>query len=144
MKKSDNDSDIKRIATYFKRREEVSALYLFGSLAKSRGTKESDIDIAILVNEKQLKRRNFERLKNEYYLASPTFTLRLVDIIILNTASPYLKHRVLKTGRILFDKNRKLRVNFTAKAIIEYLDFRPIEDIFNKAVANRFRRAAVG
>lgn len=142
MKKT--DKDIKRIISYFKSRDEVSALYLFGSSVKGGRTRESDIDIAVLINEKRLKRKSYDLLKNDYYRASPTFSLHPVDIVILNTALPYLKHRILKTGRILFDRNRRLRVNFTARAIIEYLDFKPIEGIFNKAVGNRFRRAAVG
>ncbi|MBI5740626.1 MAG: nucleotidyltransferase domain-containing protein [Nitrospirae bacterium] len=136
--------DIKRIISYFKGRKEVSALYLFGSIVEGRALPESDIDIAVLIDEKKLQRKNFERLKSIYYKASPAFSLRPVDIAVLNAASPYLKHRVIKTGKILFDRNRRLRVRFTTQAIIEYLDFKPIEDIFNKAVANRFRRAAVG
>ncbi|MDH4028615.1 MAG: nucleotidyltransferase domain-containing protein [Nitrospirota bacterium] len=137
-------SDIKRIISYFKARKEVSALYLFGSCAEGRVLPESDIDIAVLIDEKKLRRKNLEQLKNSYYKASPAFSLRPVDIVVLNNASPYLKHRVIKTGKILFDRNRRMRVRFTTNAIIEYLDFKPIEDIFNKAVAGRFRRAAVG
>jgi hypothetical protein len=45
---------------------------------------------------------------------------------------------------MLFDRNRRLRVLFTARAIVEYLDYKPIEDICLGAVANRFRRATVG
>ncbi len=138
------DKDIKRIISYFKGREEVSALYIFGSIANGGGTRESDIDIAVLINEARLKKKNFEHLKNDYYNASPAFSLRPVDIVILNTASLFLKHRILKTGEILFDRNRRLRVDFTAKAIIEYLDFKPIEDIFSRAVAGRFRRETLG
>jgi hypothetical protein len=138
------DKDIKRIISYFKSREEVSALYIFGSISKGGKTQESDIDIAVLINEARLKKKNFEHLKNDYYNASPAFSLRPVDIVILNTASLFLKHRILKTGKILFDRNRRLRVDFTAKAIIEYLDFKPIEDIFSRAVAGRFRRETIG
>lgn len=138
------NSDIKRIITYFKSRKEVSALYLFGSCAEGRELPESDIDIAVLIDEKKLLRKNLEQLKNIYYKASPSFSMRNVDIAVLNTASPYLKHRVIRAGKILFDRNRKLRVRFTTDAIIEYLDFKPVEDIFNKAVADRFRRASVG
>ncbi len=42
------------------------------------------------------------------------------------------------------DINRIISVNFTAKSIIQYLDYKPIEDIFRKAVADRFRRESVG
>ena len=138
------DKDINNIIKFFKTQDEVSALYLFGSYPNGHRTDKSDIDIAVLINENKLKRKNFDHLKNKYFNASPEFSLRPVDIVILNTASPYLKHRILKTGEILFDRNRRMRVNFTAKAIIEYLDFKPIEEIFNKAVAGRFRRRAVG
>jgi predicted nucleotidyltransferase len=138
------DDDIGRIIKYFRARKEVSVLYLFGSLVENRKTAESDIDIAVLVDEGKLRKVDHERLKEAYYHASPGFSLRPVDIVVLNTAPPYLKHRILKTGRILFDRNRRLRVKFTTDAIIEYLDFKPLEDIFHRAVAGRFRRASVG
>jgi len=138
------DSDISRIINYFKNRNEVSTLYLFGSTARGKLTKDSDIDIAVLINETHLKSRSLDHFKDDYYSASPTFSLRPVDIVILNTASPYLKHCILKTGEILFDRNRKQRVRFTAKAIVEYIDFRHIEGLFNKAVADRIRRQPVG
>ncbi|HDH04850.1 MAG TPA: nucleotidyltransferase domain-containing protein [Nitrospirae bacterium] len=138
------NNDIKRIVGYFKGRKEVSALYLFGSLANGGARRESDIDLAVLIDEKLMEKKSFNRLKNDYYQASPAFSLRSVDIVILNTASLPLRHRILKTGKILFDRNRKFRVDFTTKSIIRYLDFKPIEDIFRKAVADRFRRASVG
>jgi predicted nucleotidyltransferase len=139
-----DDKDIKRIVHYFKGQDEVSALYIFGGYAKGRKTGESDIDVGILVDESRLKRRNFEFFKKKYYAASPAFSMRLVDIVILNTAPPFLKHQVLKTGRVLFDRNRKLRVSFTTNAITEYLDYKPIQDTYLKALAKRIRRTTVG
>jgi predicted nucleotidyltransferase len=139
-----DEEDIKRVIRYFKNRDEVSTLYIFGGFGKGRKTKESDIDVAVLIDESKLKKKGFELLKRKYYAASPTFSMRPVDIVILNTAPPFLKHQVLKTGRILFDRNRKLRVRFTEKAITEYLDYKPIEDIYLKAVARRFREKSIG
>ncbi len=139
-----SDGDIRRIIKFFKGRDEVSALYIFGSFGKGRQNGESDIDIAVLVDESKPRKRNLDSLKKEYYSASAGFSLRPVDIVVLNAAPAFLKHRILKTGKVLFDRNRKLRVRFTANAIIEYLDYKPIEDICLKAVANRFRRAGIG
>ncbi len=42
---------LKQIRDYFKGREEVSAVYLFGSTAIGSETTSSDIDIAILLNK---------------------------------------------------------------------------------------------
>lgn len=139
-----DDGEVDRIIRYFKGTDEVSALYVFGSAGKGKTTGESDIDIAVLIDESKLQRKNFELLKRKYYAASPTFSMRPVDIVILNTAPPFLKHQILKTGRILFDKNRRLRVRFTERAITEYLDYKPIEDIYLKAVAKRFREKKIG
>lgn len=136
--------DIKRIADYFKGRDEVSALYIFGSAARGKETAESDIDIAVLIDGRKKGQKTYESLKKAYYSASPGFSLRPIDIVVLNTAPPFLKHRIIKTGKMLFYRNRKLRGRFVANAIIEYLDYKPIEDICLKAVAGRFRRASVG
>jgi len=138
------NDDIKRIIKYFKRQKEVAVLYIFGSLANGNKTGESDIDIAVLIDEARLKKVDFESLKKKYYAATPGFSLRPVDIVILNTAPPFLKHQVLKTGKILFDRNKKERVRFTTMSITEYLDYKPIQDSYLKAVSDRFRRGYVG
>lgn len=138
------ENDIRRIVDYFKRKAEISALYVFGSAAHGKETAESDIDIAVLIDDRKKGGKTYASLANTYYAASPKFSSRPVDIVILNTASPFLKHRIIKTGKVLFDRNRKLRVRFTAQAVIEYLDYKPIEDICLKAVAGRFRRRTVG
>ncbi len=140
----ESTKDLTRIKRYFRERAEVSALYLFGSLGRGRANADSDIDIAVLIDEAQLKRRNFEGLKNRYYAASPTFSLRTVDIVVLNTAPTFLKYQALKTGKLLFDRKRKLSTKFIEKAITEYLDFKPVEDIYLDSVAGRFRRANNG
>ncbi len=135
------ETDIRRIVDYFQGRDEVSALYIFGSAARGRVTGESDIDIALLIDDRRKGRKSYESLKKSYYAASPAFSLRPVDIVIMNTAPPFLRHRVIKTGKVLFDRDRELRVRFTTDAIIAYLDYKPIEDIYLKAVADRFRRS---
>lgn len=140
----DLSGDIGRIFHYFKGRDEVSALFIFGSAAKGRATAWSDIDVAVLADEDKKGKKTFESLRKTYYAVSPMLASRPVDIVILNTAPPFLKHRIFKTGKLLFRRNRRLLVRFRADAIIEYLDYKPIEDICLKAVAGRFRRSGVG
>ena len=139
-----DERDIERIVRYFSGRDEVVSLYLFGSVARVRKIKESDIDIAVLINESGSGEKDLEHFRRKYYESSPRFSLRPVDIVILNTAPPFLKYRVLKTGRVLFDREKKLRLRFTERAITEYLDYKPIEDIYLKAVARRFREKTIG
>jgi predicted nucleotidyltransferase len=138
------DGDIKRIIDYFRTREEVSALYLFGSVAKGIQNAGSDIDIAVLIDERKMRGRKFATLRQDYYAASPRLSMRILDIVLLNTAPPHLKHHIIKTGSLIFDRHRRLRVKFAAHAILEYLDYKPVEDICLRAVSDRFRRGAVG
>ena len=91
------------------------ALYLFGSFDTPFERADSDIDIAVLVSNGNKK--ELEMLKSEYYNASPGFSMCPVDIVVLNTAPTYLKHRILKTGRILLDKNPSQRKEFTARVV---------------------------
>lgn len=143
MNKTTVSQDLKRITDYFQDRKEVAAVYLFGSFGGPRENRESDIDIAILLDETKSE-KNYNRFKDKYFAASPNFSLKSVDIVILNDASSYLKHRILRTGKLLLEKNRPFRVRFTQRAILEYLDYRPIEEICLKGVANRVRRKALG
>lgn len=105
---------------------------------------ESDIDLAVLVDESRMEGKDFGALRDAYYAASPDFSMRTVDIVILNTAPPFLRHRILRTARNLFDRNRRLRTRFTARALIEYLDFQYNEEICLKAVARRAKEAGRG
>jgi len=104
----------------FKSEEKILVAYLFGSQAKKLNTKISDVDIAILLSETP---------KNlfEYYLymvnkLSGTVGDNL-DLIILNTAPPMLKHQIIKYGKIIYTRDEKERIKFEARAESEYLDF---------------------
>jgi hypothetical protein len=136
--------DIGRVVEYFKGRAEVSALFLFGSMAEGRARAESDIDIGVLLRDDRRGRAEYERLRGEYYAASPWFSLRGVDIVILGAAPLFLRYRILKTGRVLFDRDRSRRIGFTARALTEYLDFLPVEEARARAVGERLREGTFG
>lgn len=141
-RKADMRAEIERILSYFTKRSEVMALYLFGSFDTPFERADSDIDIALLVFKGDKK--ELEVLKSEYYGASPGFSMRTIDIVILNTAPTYLKHRILKTGRILLDKNISQRKEFTTIVLQEYFDYKPIEDLCSSKLKSRFSRIVHG
>jgi len=104
----------------FKSEEKILVAYLFGSQAKKLNTPISDVDIAILLSETP---------KNlfEYYLYMVNKLSGIVgdnlDLIILNTAPPMLKHQIIKYGKIIYTRDEKERIKFEARAESEYLDF---------------------
>jgi predicted nucleotidyltransferase len=141
-RKVDMRAEIERTLYYFEKRPEVIALYLFGSFDTKFERDDSDIDIAVLLSRENKK--EIEVLKSEYYNVSPRFSMRTVDIIILNTAPTYLKHRILRTGRILLDRNPLKRKEFTAMVLQEYFDYKPIEDIYFNRLKTRYSRTLHG
>jgi len=108
------------LTNFFKKEKFILVAYLFGSRTKNVQTQQSDFDIAVLLSgtpEKLL----------EYYLYLTSELSKIlgneVDLTILNTSPPMLKHQVIKYGKIIFCRDEKTRVLFEAKAQCEYLDF---------------------
>ncbi|MCK4478089.1 nucleotidyltransferase domain-containing protein [Candidatus Bathyarchaeota archaeon] len=110
----------KDLDTLFDKENRVLIAYLFGSYAKGTQTTESDVDIAVLLSETPQKML-------EYYLHLVNELSRVlgnnVDLIILNTAPPLLKHQTIKHGKLVYCRDEKARIEFEARAQNEYLDF---------------------
>jgi len=56
-----------------------------------------------------------------------------VDVVILNTALPILQHQVLVSGQLLYERDRRTRVNFEVRAGKIYADLKPMYDFFERA-----------
>src|SRR5206468_11565308 len=116
----------------------VNAAYLAGSLSNRTSFGHlSDVDIAILLMD-QIKSDQF--LDYQLYFFSEV-AKRLesdsIDVMILNQASLLLKLQVIKYGQILFSRDEKQRVMFETKALMDYLDFKKLDDIQNQALNRR-------
>ena len=122
---------------------DVVAAYLFGSLAGGRVTPHSDVDIAILfiaaadplvMGDGQLQ------LMGEV----EQFADREVDVVILNIAPPVLRHQVLRHGRLLYERDRRARVEFEVRAGQVYADLRPARAFFKEALFREIREVGLG
>lgn len=118
----------------------VEAAYLSGSLASRAAFGEmTNVDIAILLTQ-QIATDRF--LDYQLYFLSE-LTKRLdspeLDVVILNQASLLLKLQVIKYGQILYSRDDRKRAAFESQAVLQYLDFRQMDDIQNSALARRLR-----
>jgi uncharacterized protein YutE (UPF0331/DUF86 family)/predicted nucleotidyltransferase len=118
----------------------VDAAYLSGSLAtRSAFGHLTDVDIAILLHD-QIEKDQF--LDYQLYFLSE-LTRRLesdtIDVMILNQASLLLQLQVIKYGQILFSRDEKRRVSFETRAVMQYLDFKRMDEIQSHALAERLR-----
>jgi uncharacterized protein len=132
MKKTLN---IERIARELAKNKNIELVYLFGSQAKER-KKPKDLDIAMLL-KKKLSPEKTIAFKEDVISKLHPFVDYEIDIIILNHASPFLKHQVLKYGKLLFSRSEKSVSLFRYKAITEHLNLKPLHDFFIREIYRR-------
>jgi predicted nucleotidyltransferase len=109
-------------------RDGVVAAMLIGSQARGNAGPLSDIDVGIW-HEPGLDPST--RLSLHLALASAAaraLGTDEVDVVMLNRASPLLRHRAIRDARRLVERDPKARVRFEAKALLDYLDTKPLRD----------------
>lgn len=116
------DDIIQNLKRYFKERKEVELAYIFGSTVSGKTNALSDIDIAILIDRKQVKEALYPYGYKAHTIADLMKLLKTnrVDLVILNEVPLLLKHRVLYTGKIIYSKSEEIRIQFQVECINRY------------------------
>lgn len=104
----------------------VALAYLFGSAAAAQTTPFSDVDIALVLDEKRAdmsKRLSFE-LALEAEIAERCGLSR-VDVRVINDAPLVLRGQVVTDGILLFSRDDEARIDFETRTRAQYFDFLP-------------------
>jgi predicted nucleotidyltransferase len=143
MKKINQDE----IAPLFKAYPFIVAAYQFGSTVRGQESPLSDLDIAILVDDKRAP-SGLELLRIELLLAHELqkhLGVPEIDLVTLNSLKLPLQHGILRTGRLIYDADPKYRVGFTQRVIEAYLDFQPTLQLISQYhTRGRLRRCGIG
>lgn len=118
---------ITQISEYLSGVDDILLGYLYGSFPVRNDF--HDIDIGLLVSGKM---EPYESLRHAMDIASgleqcitPRFE---VDCRILNGAPVTYLYEVVKTGRAVYVRDEKVRIDFEADVTARYLDFKPPYD----------------
>ncbi len=125
-------------------REGVVVAYLFGSQATGKAGPLSDVDVAVLFDRALDERARFDlqlRLQGE---AASAVRQDSVDVVALNAASPLLRHRAIRDGRALVDRDPLARVRFEARTILDYLDTAPLREELASGLRHRLDEGRFG
>jgi predicted nucleotidyltransferase len=126
-----------RIRTILESDPRIAYAIVFGSIARGTAHAHSDVDVAVgLCAGVRLSALDVGDLIAQLESA----VRRDVDLVLLHEAPPALAYRVFRDGRVLFERDRAARVERQTRAILEHLDFKPIEDLFTRAVLRAGRR----
>ncbi|SQB34204.1 type VII toxin-antitoxin system MntA family adenylyltransferase antitoxin [Clostridium cochlearium] len=99
----------------------IKLLYIFGSYAKGKNTEDSDLDIAVLLDE------NYNPMDKLSLIGDLTLIFKRddIDLVILNSASPVLRHQIIKYGKLVYMESEEVKVFFEVKVLKVYMDMEP-------------------
>lgn len=125
--------DAEAVAAYLADQPDIVAAYLFGSVARGRADKLSDVDIALLFDERLGVEEGVER---QLILVSELagYADREVQVVVLNRAAPLLAYQVVRHGILLYERSRAERIAFEVRTRKVYFDLRPWLDFHSQAL----------
>lgn len=119
----------------FKKMPTVVAVYYYGSRIKGYDTKDSDLDIAVIVQDP--RDINYEDL---YLQLTNLLTDVEVDlrIVTINSSPTYL-FQILKSGKTIYQRSLQDRVKFETKVLQDFYDGEHLRRIYDLYLKQSFR-----
>ena len=109
---------------------------VFGSVARGTPRPESDVDVALgLFPGASRDAQALGGLAARLTAAAG----REAHVVLLDEAPAPLAYRIFRDGRVLLERDHGALVSRKARAVLEYLDFKPIEE---RCAAGVLRAAA--
>ena len=143
MKNVLSSDQMQKIARFFKKRSDITAVYLFGSLATNTASALSDIDLAILykTDPADITETRIDLITT----ISKILGTDNVDIQVLHSAmSLPLAEQILKYGKILVDNDPDKRISFENKMRGLVFDFEPYLIQYLDAMEERLKKGTYG
>lgn len=106
----------------------IKLFYIFGSFAKGTNHKNSDLDIAVLLEGEPDSFIKLELLDELVGI----FKTDTIDLTILNNADEVLRFQVIKYGKVLYMKDLTTKVTFETKTMSEYVDMEYFRNVQSK------------
>jgi predicted nucleotidyltransferase len=136
------DPVVDRLGNALRDAGEVRLAFLFGSRARDRARKDSDFDIAVLLDADAALADRGTTIRQLAGRLGRVVSSALVDLVILNDAPALLRHRVLRDGIVLFQRSPEERVRFAVRTIREYQDYQVRRDRSTRERIQRLRHEA--
>jgi predicted nucleotidyltransferase len=118
-------------------RPDVIAAFLIGSQARGSAGFLSDVDLAVLHAPDLTSRERLDLRLSLAASAGAALRTSEVDVVLLNDAPPLLRHRTIRDGIRLVDREPAERVKFQVRTLNDYVDTEPLR----RLVSRRLRRS---
>ncbi|MBW2037454.1 MAG: nucleotidyltransferase domain-containing protein [Deltaproteobacteria bacterium] len=108
-----------RVSDVCSRETAVVAAYVFGSVVKGKSGSYSDLDVAVLLDERHRQEFSVPSFISDMEKA----TGGRVDLVVLNRADEIVKREVRRSGRLVFERDPQVRKRFEISSRKSYEDF---------------------
>jgi len=122
----------------------VVAASLIGSQATGRAGPLSDVDVAVWLAPDLGPERRQALTLGLLEAASAALGTDEVDLVGLNEASPLMRHRAMRDGVRLMERDRAARVRLEARGLLDYLDTAPLRATLAQGVRRRIDEGRFG
>lgn len=130
---------VEQVERILKPEPNIIAGYLFGSRMSNYAASKSDLDLALVVSDP--KKAAYEDL---YLKIAKVFSQELDLRIIHEETSPFFIFQVLKTGKLLYQKTERERVQFETKALREFYDSEYTRSIYDHYLKESLEKGGYG
>lgn len=125
-------------------REGVVAAMLIGSQARGNPGPLSDIDLAVWHDLDLNPRGRFNLQLSLASDAARALGTDEIDVVLLNDAPPLMRHRAIREGKRLVERDHDERVRLETRAILDYLDTAPLRAELGRGVRRRMGEGRFG
>ena len=112
--------NIERLQEVFQKYQEIEAVYLFGSMATGRMHHESDLDLAILSYDQNIRNKKLDILEDlvQYDFCD-------VDIIFIDESDTVMAYEAVRLNNVIYCRDDFDKGEIYSKIIRKYLDLYP-------------------
>jgi uncharacterized protein len=122
----------------------VVAAMLIGSQARGTAGPLSDVDIAVWHDSGLDPRARFDLRLDLAESAARALQTDEIDITLLNGAPPLMRHRSIRDGERLVERDPDERVRLETRAILDYLDTEPLRVELGRGMRRRMGEGRFG
>jgi predicted nucleotidyltransferase len=122
----------------------VVAASLIGSQASGSAGPLSDVDLAVWLLPEMRRGQRHDLALALRDAASEALGTPEVDLVVLNDASPLMRHRAMQTGVRLVERERAHRIRLETRGLLDYLDTAPLRATLADGVRRRIKEGRFG
>lgn len=124
--------------------EGVVSAMLIGSQARGNPGPLSDVDIAVWHDPALDSRARFDLQLSLVREVGGALGTDEIDVVMLNHAPPLIRHRAIRDGKRLAERDHDERVRLETRAILDYLDTAPLRAELGRGVRRRMEEGRFG